>query len=74
MRALLVLNRNNGNARIMVQIKKKIIQDQVMLLLEENKVREAFDLLKHKAEFESYLPVGTKLPVNPEVTLIEDLI
>lgn len=74
MHALLILDKKNGNARIMVSLKRGLIREQVILLLEENRSREAFDLLKARAEVEAYLPVGTKLPRVPQVTLVEDLL
>jgi hypothetical protein len=73
-RVLLVLNEKNGNVRIMVRVEERRMKDRVILYLEENRGREAFDLLKRKAEVEAFLPAGAKLPFVPQVTLVEDLI
>jgi hypothetical protein len=74
MRALLILSERNGNAKIIVNIKEKMVINRVVSLLEDNRGREAFDLLKKRAEVESFLPPGTKLITNAQITLVEDLI
>ena len=74
MYALLVLDQKGGNAKVLVRLKTKPMQRRVHLLLEENKSREAFDLLKDHAEVYTFLSAGAKLPLTPQVTLIEDLI
>lgn len=75
MNALLILDNGNvTNLRVLVKVEQKKIKEQVISLLEENRGREAFDLLKSKAEFRAYLPRGAKLPVQPQVTLFEDML
>jgi len=75
MNALLILNNDNvTNLRVLVTVKEKRLKERVISLLEENRRKEAFDLLKAKAEVIAYLPRGTKLPVQPQVTLIEDML
>ena len=75
MNALLVLENNNvTNLRVLVTVTEKKLKEQVISLLEENRGKEAFDLLKSKAEVKAYLPGGSKLPVTPEVILIEDML
>jgi hypothetical protein len=74
MHALLILNEEKGNSRIIVRLRHKQMKDRVVSLLGDDKNREAFDLLKSKAEVEVYLPPGAKLPFTPQVTLVEDLI
>ena len=74
MYALLVLDQKGRNANVLVCLKTKSMQRRVNLLLEENKSREAFDLLRDQAEVHAFLPTGAKLPLTPRVTLIEDLI
>ena len=75
MNALLVLENDNvTNLRVLVTVTERKLKDQIISLLEQNRGREAFDLLKSRAEVRAYLPRGSRLPVNPEVTLIEDLL
>jgi len=74
MRALLILNEKNGNVRVVVNLKDEPVRQRVVSLLGRNEGRAAFDLLKATAQFESFLPAGAKLPVVPQVTLVEDLI
>jgi hypothetical protein len=74
MYALLVLDQKGGNANVLVSLKAKSMQRRLNLLLEKNKSREAFDLLKDQAEVHAFLPAGAKLPLIPQVTLIEDLL
>ncbi len=74
MHALLILNEKSGNLKFIVKLEKQPMRAKVSLLLEENKKREAFELLRSHAEVVSYLPAGAKLPLMPQVTLVEDLI
>lgn len=72
--ALLILSSHNGGIRLMVQLEEKDAREQVIGLLEENRAREAFQILKTQAEVKEFYPSGSKLPIHPQVTLIEDLI
>jgi hypothetical protein len=75
MNVLLILDNDNvANLRILVTVSEKQLKARVISLLEENRGKEAFNLLKSTAEVRAYLPRGSKLPVTPEVTLIEDML
>jgi len=75
MKAILVLDNDKvQNVRVMVQLTKKKFIEQVISLLEKDKAREAFEILRAKAEVVDYLPRGRKPPFRPEVTLFEDLL
>jgi len=75
MNALLVLNNGNvENLRIIVSLDKKALRDQVISLLEADRGKEAFEILKTKAEVREYLPRGRKPKFKPEVTLFEDML
>ena len=73
--AILVLDNSNvSNLRVMVKLTQKKFIKQVISLLEEDKAREAFDILRTKGEVVDYLPRGSKLPGRPEITLFEDML
>jgi len=76
MKVLLILNgrRGSNHLRVMVNVHSKTLKDKVISLLEENRDREAFDLLVKKAEVDTYLSPGRKVAIRPAVTLIEDLL
>lgn len=79
MNALLVMDNDNAprggaNLRVLVTVTEKQLKDRVIFLLEENRGKEAFNLLKSRAEVKAYLPRGSKLPATPDVTLIEDML
>ena len=75
MKAILVLDNSNvQNLRVMVKLTQRKFIKQVISLLEEDKAREAFEILKTKGEVVDYLPRGRKSPVRPEVTLFEDML
>jgi len=75
MKAILVLDNSNvSNLRVMVKLTKRKFIKQVISLLEEDKDREAFEILRTKGEVVDYLPRGRKAPGRPEVTLFEDLL
>jgi hypothetical protein len=75
MNVLLVLDNDDvRDVRVMVTLTKKEFKDEVMSLLEEGRGREAFDILKSRAEVQAYFPRGEKLQVMPEVTLFEDML
>ncbi len=72
MQVLLILrNEQTPGAGVIVNVKARSIRAKVIALLEENREREAFDLLKKKAEPQAYLLPGQR-PNVPIVTLIED--
>ncbi len=75
MKAILVINDNNvQNLRIMVDLAEEDLKEQVISLLEQDRGREAFDILKSRAEVVAYLPAGRKPPARAEVTLFEDML
>lgn len=72
MRILLILSsKTTPGAGIIVSVKEQAIKNKVITLLESNREREAFVLLKKKAEPETYLAPGQQ-PREALVTLIED--
>ena len=75
MRAILVLDNDKvQNVRVMVRLTKKKFIAQVIALLEADKAREAFDILRAQAEVVDYLPRGRKALARPEITLFEDML
>lgn len=75
MQVLLILNKQHPiEIRVIVRVQRKSLREQVISLLEEDKDREAFDLLMKKAEVEAYLQPGEKAHIRPALTLIEDLL
>ncbi|MBF0511683.1 MAG: hypothetical protein HQL13_05055 [Candidatus Omnitrophica bacterium] len=72
MKILLILSSKiNAGAGIVVRVKDKSVRNRVMALLEKNREREAFILLKKKAEPETYFAPGQR-PKESFVTLVED--
>ncbi|MBF0570583.1 MAG: hypothetical protein HQL12_01805 [Candidatus Omnitrophica bacterium] len=72
MKVLLILHsEQDPGAGLIVAVKERSTKDRVLALLEENREREAFDLLKKKAVPQMYLAPGQK-PREAIVTLIED--
>ena len=75
MKVLLIVNQSRQNElRILVSLNNNILKQKVIMLMEENKGKEAFNLLKSKAEIEAYFPTGSKLSTKPDLTLIEDML
>jgi hypothetical protein len=75
MNALLVLSTNKVEyLRVIVSLDKKKLKERVISLLEEDRAKEAFEILRTKAEVREYLPRGHKPQLKPEVTLFEDLL
>ncbi|MBI3601482.1 MAG: hypothetical protein HY209_01100 [Candidatus Omnitrophica bacterium] len=74
MRALLILkgSKTSEKLRIIVKLNQKDLKDRVITLLEENKDREAFDILYKEAQVETYLAPGERIPIRPVVTLSEE--
>ena len=63
----MVLNQNTIKTRVLVKLKERRMKDKVVSLLEKDCVREAFELLREKAEVEAYFPRGARLNVKPDV-------
>lgn len=75
MNVLLVLDHVKANdVRILVRLREKKLKEQVIKLLETDKAREAFDILRSRAEVKAYLPRGMKPPVRLDMTLFEDML
>lgn len=75
MNALLILDNDAARGvRVMVTLIKREFQEEVMSLLEEGRRREAFEILKSRADVRAYFPRGERLQVMPEVTLFEDML
>ncbi|MBF0386079.1 MAG: hypothetical protein HQL27_09475 [Candidatus Omnitrophica bacterium] len=75
MHILLIMNKGmEKDIKVMVKLQRKSTIEEVIGLIEENKTKEAFDLIIRKAEVHSYLPPGTKAKVSPKLTLVEDLL
>ena len=75
MKALLIVNNEKaGKLNVIVNVRAHSLKKRVISLLEEDKGREAFDLLVKEAEVERYLVPGEQTDVKPGVTLIEDLL
>jgi hypothetical protein len=72
MQVLLIMKDNGTRLRVVVSLRKKCIKDKVMLLLGENRRREAFDILKSKAEVESYYSEGEPILPYPSIIIEED--
>lgn len=73
MRVLMILNQNTKEMRVLVNLKERRMKNMVISLLEENRGREAFELLRSNAQVEAYFPLGARPKVRPDVTLFEDM-
>jgi len=73
MYALLVLKENGRGVQIVVKVRSRM-KDKVIALLEDNQSREAFELLKNRAEVEDFVPLGVRPRVTPALTLVEDML
>ncbi|MEI6438481.1 MAG: hypothetical protein WCO69_07015 [Candidatus Omnitrophota bacterium] len=75
MKVMMVLNKETKGLRVLVSLKERRMKATVISLLEENRGREAFELLRSKAEVEAYFPLGFKprKSMRPDVTLFEDM-
>ena len=75
MNVLLVLDDgHNQGVRIIVSISEKKLKNQIIALLEDNKGKEVFELLKSKAQVMEYVPRGKKPKIKTEMTLFEDML
>ena len=75
MKVLLILNKENAQGlRIMVKVTKRSLKNRVVSLLENDRDKEAFELLIHEAEVDQFLPPNQKSRIRPDMTLIEDLL
>jgi len=75
MNVVLVLNRENArNVRVMVTLSKSKLKQKVAKLMENDKVKEAFNLMLREADMTDYLPPGSSPSVKPNMILMEDFI
>ncbi|MBF0569234.1 MAG: hypothetical protein HQL18_00460 [Candidatus Omnitrophica bacterium] len=75
MRVLLILKEDGQqDVRLVVYLQTEMLQRQVSRMILEDRPRDAFDLVVSRGMVEHYLPQGTKLPLFPDLTLIEDLL
>ena len=75
MNVVLILNRKAAkDVRVVVHLQTKTLKEKVIALLEEDRAREAFELMLLKAKVVDYLPSGKKPSVKPEMILMEDLL
>lgn len=76
MQILLVVNQKGSKGskymRVIVKAHTKFLRERVISLLENDKSREAFDLLVKNAEVETYLAPGQEPAIKPAVTLVEN--
>lgn len=72
MRVLLRISCLTKEYNILVSLKEKKMQEIVLMMLEENKTREAFLLLRSQAEVEAYFPADIRPSMFPVFTLVED--
>ena len=76
MNVLLVMNENDQSKelRVVVTLSEKKLKEQVIALLEQDRGKEAFEIIKKKASVMEYLPKGKKPTVVPAVVLFEDML
>jgi len=74
MYALLVLKENGRGLQVVVRVSEKRMKERLVSLLEDNQGREAFELLKNRAEVEEYIPQGARPQVATAFTLVEEML
>lgn len=75
MDVLLVLNNpTKQDLRVIVRLQRGDLSRKVEGLLEQNRCRDAFELVKARGEVECFIPEGEKLSTQPDLVLIEDLL
>ena len=75
MKAILVMDvERKKDLRVMVELNHKTLAQKVLFLLQADRTKEAFDILKNQGEVLAYLPKGKKSLPKVEVTLFEDLL
>jgi hypothetical protein len=60
--------------RVIVRLRRGGLSRKVEVLLGQNRCRDAFELVKTAGEVKRFIPDGEKLPVQPDLVLIEDLL
>lgn len=75
MRVLLVLNKSySKDFRILVRLHTKSLEDKVKQLLHSSKDKEAFNLMKTRAQVDTFISSKARLDQRPELTLFEDML
>jgi hypothetical protein len=74
MKVLVVLNRESQDVRVLVTLRAGQVRGRISSLIQERRSREAFDLVMRSGQVEHYFPPGMALPVQPDLTFIEDLL
>jgi hypothetical protein len=74
MYALLIVNENGRDLQIMVRVQARGMRERVVALLQDNQGREAFELLKNRAEVQAYIPQGVRPEISPAFTLVEEML
>ena len=72
MLVLLVLNVSADRLQVVVRVRQKRMILKVISLLEANRGREAFGILRDHAQVEAYFLDGVKPDVKVCMTLLED--
>ena len=72
MEAYLKLNKKDGDGGVVVQLKQRSAQSQVIVLLEKKKMKEAYELFKQQAQVISYVPPQAPSPAGAWINLHED--
>lgn len=72
MRVLLMMGEKHKKLNILVKLQEKEMQKVLMNMLYQNKSKEAFHLLKTKAEVEAFFPDGQRPSIPARFVLIED--
>lgn len=70
---LLILNVSGGNMQVVVNLRQKKAILKVMALLQENREREAFDILKNRGKVEGCFSPGVVPNLKFQMTLVEDM-
>ncbi len=72
MRVLLMMGEKHKKLNILVNLEERRMQKMVMYMLYQNKPKEAFQLLRTRAEVEAFFPEGQRPIIAPRFVLIED--
>ena len=74
MNVLLVSKKGKAaGVKVIVRLHTKSLREKVIVLLEQNRKKEAFDLVASKARWQAYVPEGAEPYVKPDLTLVEDV-
>ena len=62
----------SAGVKVIVRIFAKSLSKKVIVLMEQNRKKEAFDLVASRAHWEAYVPEGKESYIKPDLTLIEE--